>query len=149
MLIGQYYTKIDKKGRTALPAQFRKELEKELIICRWYENSLALFGKQSWERVIDIAVGESLMIAPTRDTERFLLGSAFTIEPDGQGRIILPQVLREHAQIEGDVVFLGLKNRIEIWDKEVWTKKNKEIQNSAGQLIEEVQKLKLEQSKRQ
>lgn len=149
MLIGQYYTKIDKKGRTALPAKFRKELGERMICCRWYEGSLALFAKKAWERVIDIAVGESLLISQTRDTERFLLGGAFELETDNQGRIILPQALREHAKLDQDVVFLGLQSRIEVWSKKTWEEKDREIVNAAGKLIEEVQKIKLQQVRRQ
>lgn len=149
MLIGQYYTKIDYKGRTALPARYRKELGEEVVISRWYENSLAVFALKSWERVIDILVGETLLIAPTRDTERFLLGSAFETRPDAQGRIILPLFLREHARLKNDVVFLGLKDRVEIWSKQVWDVKDKEINKNAGRLIEEVQKIKIQSIKRQ
>jgi MraZ protein len=147
MIIGQYYTKIDNKGRTALPAKFRKELGEELIVCRWYESSLAVFGKKAWINTIDVAVGESLMIAPTRDTERFLLGGAFEIAPDSQGRIILPQALRVYAQLVQDIVFLGLQNRLEIWGKDNWEKREREIISAASELIEEVQKIKVGQKR--
>lgn len=149
MLIGQYYTKINSKGRTALPVKFRKELGEKLIVCRWYENSLALFAQISWERVIDVAVGESLLISQTRDTERFLLGGAFEIEPDSQGRIVLPQALRIHAKLGEEVVFIGLKDRVEIWSKGLWEARDREITTGAGKLIEEVQKLKLKGARRQ
>lgn len=132
-----------------MPARFRKELGEGLIICRWYEQSLALFNQKAWERIIDIAVGESLLISPTRDTERFLLGGAFEVETDNQGRIILPQALREYAKLGNVAIFLGLKDRVEIWSKTLWEEREKEIMAGAGKLIEQVQKLKLAQAKRQ
>lgn len=148
-MIGQYSTKIDNKGRTAVPVKFRKNLGEKLIVCRWYENSLALFSQEAWTRIIDIAVGESLLISQTRDTERFLLGGAFEVELDSQGRIILPQAARVYAQLENEIVFIGLKERVEVWSKKFWEKREREIIAAAGKLIEEVQKLKLEQAKRQ
>lgn len=142
MLLGQYYTKVDSKGRTALPARFRKELGMEIVICRWYEGSLAVFSPRSWEKVLEQALGKALLTRSARDTERFLLGGAYEAELDRQGRFIIQVPLREHAGLEKEVVFLGLRDRVEVWDKERWQKKEKGISRESEALIEKVQESK-------
>lgn len=143
MLIGQYNTKLTDKGRVAIPFRFRNELGENLIVTRWYERSLALFNIESWNKIIDLAVGESLLTTPARETERFLLGGAYEIETDSQGRFIIPQALRTYAQIESEIVFVGLRDRIEMWDKKLWTQKEEEITQKAEELIREVQENKI------
>ncbi|HBL52229.1 MAG: division/cell wall cluster transcriptional repressor MraZ [Candidatus Blackburnbacteria bacterium RIFCSPHIGHO2_02_FULL_39_13] len=140
MLIGQYHTKISNKGRTAVPARFRKELGDKVVITRWYEQSIAIFSPKAWERILDLAVGGSLLTRPVRETERFLLGGAYEEELDAQGRIVIPLPLREIAQISEEIVFVGLRDRVEIWNKSIWEEKEKEISGKAELLIEEVQK---------
>lgn len=140
MLIGQYHTKVSNKGRTAVPARFRKELGDNIIVTRWYEGPVAIFSQDAWERILNLAVGNSLLTRPTRDTERFLLGSAFEEELDDQGRFVIPQALREYAQVSEDIIFVGLKDRVEIWNKSRWEEKELEVAQKAEELLEEVQK---------
>lgn len=142
MFIGQYNTKLTAKGRAVIPSRFRNELGNSLIVCRWYEKSLSIFTLESWKKILDLAVGESLLTAPTRDTERFLLGGAYEIELDNQGRFVIPQALRVYAQIENDLVFVGLRDRVEIWSLEHWKKKEEEIIERAEELIKQVQESK-------
>lgn len=143
MFIGQYNTRLTAKGRAAIPSRFRNELGSNLIVCRWYEKSLSIFTLESWKKILDLAVGESLLTSPTRDTERFLLGGAYEIELDSQGRFVIPQALRTYAQIENDLVFVGLKDRVEIWSLTLWKNKEEEITQKAEDLIKEVQETKV------
>ncbi len=142
MLIGQYHTKISGKGRTAVPARFREELGEAIVVSRWYEGSLAVFAQKAWERMLEMAVGGSLLTRPTRETERFLLGGAYEIMLDAQGRFVVPPPLREYAHLVNEVVFVGLKDRAEVWNKEDWTAKEADITKRAEKLIEEVQQVK-------
>lgn len=142
MLIGQYHTKLSNKGRTAIPAKFRKDLGTKVVISRWYENSLAVFSESAWEKILDLAVGGTLLTESARDTERFLMGQAYESELDDQGRLVIPSNLREYASLKDEIVFLGLKNRAEIWSKEDWINREQEITKHASQLIEQVQKSK-------
>ena len=143
MLVGQYHTKLTSKGRVAVPAKFRQQLGQQIIVCRWYEKSLSVFSPESWRKIVDLAVGESLLTAPTRETERFLLGGAYELELDSQGRFVIPKPLRDYAQIDNDLVFVGLRDRVEMWDLSMWKKKEEEIVNKAEELINEVQTAKL------
>lgn len=143
MLVGQYHTKLTDKARASIPVKFRETLGTCVIICRWYEKSLSIFSTDSWKRLVDLAVGESLLTAPARETERFLLGGAYEISLDAQGRFVIPQAARVYAQIEKEIVFVGLGTRVEMWDSKLWKEKEEEIVNRAEELIKEVQETKL------
>ena len=137
MLIGSYIQRIDAKGRVALPSRFKKEVGTDVILARWYERCLAIFAKSAWEEMIG-EVTTSVITSPARDTERFLLGGAFEVILDPQGRFVIPPTLREHASLKGarEIVFIGLNKRIEIWSKESWELREKEIVDRAEELIE-------------
>lgn len=143
MLVGQYHTKLTSKGRAAVPAKFREEIGNEIIVCRWYEKSLSVFSPNAWKKILDLAIGESLLTAPARETERFLLGGAWEIELDSQGRFVIPKPLRDYAQIDKEIVFVGLRDRIEMWNTQMWKEKEEEIIGKAEELIKEVQETKL------
>ena len=140
MLIGSYVQRIDIKGRTAVPFRFKKELGTEVILARWYEKCLAIFALNDWGEMVKEATSGGVLAAPARDTERFLLGGAYETNLDAQGRFVMPQALRAHSSLEGakEVVFVGLNRRVEVWSKESWQNKEKEIVDKAEQLIEEV-----------
>ncbi len=141
MIIGQYSSNISKKRRVAIPVKFRSILGSSFILTRWYENCLALVAKDEWDRLVRKLVGEAKGITePIRDTDRFLLSSAYELEPDEQGRVVIPKKLIKFAGIREKLVFLGLGNRIEIWDEEIWQEKESEIQKNASKLIEKINK---------
>lgn len=139
MLIGHYLQKLSIKGRTALPVAFRKELGEEIILARWYEQALAVFTTDSWRRIVDQVTGGSVLTSQARDTERFLLGGAYVIKLDNQGRFVVPKALRFYASLLDTtiVVFVGLNNRIEIWNHNLWRKREEEIVKNAATLVEE------------
>lgn len=140
MLIGQYTTKISKKGRLALPAKFKKILGNQIIITAGYEKSLMIISKDSFQRVLGQITNRPLTLKPARATDRFLLGSAFDLNLDLQGRFIIPKNLRVYAGLKLQVIFLGIGNRVELWSQENWLEYskylNKNIENLAEQLPE-------------
>lgn len=139
MLIGSYIQKLDIKGRTALPSRFKKEVGEEVVLARWYEKCLAIFGLREWEEVVGVATQGSILTSPARDTERFLLGGAYEITLDSQGRFVIPPPLRAHAALTNtkEVVFIGLNKRIEVWSKKSWEERELAIVEKAEALIEE------------
>ena len=141
MIIGQYSSNISKKRRVAVPSKFRLILGSSFILTRWYENCLVLVAKDEWDNLVRKLVGEARGITePVRDTDRFLLSLAYELEPDEQGRVVIPKRLIDYANIKEKVVFLGLGNRIEIWDEDIWQEKEKEIQKNASDYIEKIVK---------
>ena len=120
MLIGQYEAKIDKKGRTAIPKKFREILGNNIIITLGYESSLIVVSESQWQALLEGTAGRPFIEYETRETQRFLLGGASSLELDNKGRLILPSYLREFAKIEEEIIFLGLSRYVEIWDKKRW-----------------------------
>ncbi|MGD8744365.1 MAG: division/cell wall cluster transcriptional repressor MraZ [Candidatus Woesebacteria bacterium] len=138
MLIGQYKSKLTDKNRLAVPAKFRQQLGETLIVAKWYENCLVLVSKDGWEDLLARLVGvKETVTSPVRDVDRFILGSAFEVSLDSQGRFVLPDVLRDFSDIEEEVVFVGLNDRIEIWSRDNWDSLEKEAEQRAARAIEE------------
>lgn len=139
MLIGSYLGVLGDKRRTAIPKKYLKELGQELILAKWYEDCLVLVNKEFWQVLLARLTG-GLRVASigVRDIERFILGSAFEVEPDSQGRIIVPEVLANYANLDKEIMFLGLGDRVEIWSKSVWDKKAEMIAKTTKEFIEKL-----------
>ncbi len=139
MVIGLYETKVTGKRRLAIPKKFREKLGSTLIVAKWYEKCLVLTGEEGWDDLFKRVTGDIKMItSPVRDTDRFILGSAYEVNPDDQGRVVLPEKLINWAGIKSEAVFLGLGDRVEIWDKAEWEKKEKQIGETAEELLEKL-----------
>lgn len=143
MLLGTYTAKFAPGRRIAVPAIFRTQLGQSYIIAKWYENCLVLIDKDSWGALYKRLTGgesQSLLVTPIRNTERFILSSAFEVLADEQGRIVIPEILSNYASLEEEVIFLGLGERIEIWNLKRWYEKEVEVSSKAASFIEELSK---------
>lgn len=139
MLVGQYASKITSGRRVAIPVKFRKEIGEKLVVARWYEKCLVLVSDTSWRALLKrLTLKSRIITSPVRDTDRFILGSAFEVETDSQGRIILPEMLAKYAKLEDEIVFLGLDERVEIWDKKLWEERENYISEKASELLEDL-----------
>ena len=116
MFMGQYGHTIDAKGRTVVPVQYRQSLGDTFVITRGLDGCLFLYPLQEWQVFVD-----KLQALPsdqkTRKLQRQFLSKAMEVTPDKQGRILIPSLLRDKAGLVKDIVFVGMMNRIEIWDK--------------------------------
>ena len=142
MLIGHYKTKISVKGRVALPNKLKVSLGGKLIITAGYEKSLMIVSPKNWQAVVGQVTNRQLTLGPARATDRFLLGSAFEVELDSQGRFIIPKYLRTYAGITDDVVFLGVGNRVELWSQTKWTNYEQYLDKNISQLGEKLSEVK-------
>ena len=141
MLIGQYKAVINLKRRVAIPSKFRKELGENPIISRWYEGCLVIVSRESWKALLERLTGaRSKVTEPVRDTDRFILGSAYELEPDWQGRVVIPKSLAEYTNLKDETTFLGLGDRVEVWNRASWDTREKLIAKKAGELIEKISK---------
>lgn len=134
MLIGHYTTKADLKGRVALPIKFKQVLGGKLIVTAGYEKSLMIVAPKDWQTVVGQVTNRQLTLEPARATDRFLLGSAFEVELDSQGRFIIPKYLRVYAEIKSEVVFLGVGNRVEVWSQIRWQNYEQYLEKNISQL---------------
>lgn len=150
MLIGQYEGKVDEKNRTALPKKFRNHLGDKIIVTQGFENSLIVVSQNEWESLLEGTRGRPFIEFETRETQRFLLGGASSLELDHKGRFILPSYLRTFAGIGNDVIFLGLSRYVEIWDEKRWKEYSKglekNIEKISSRLVTKVGKEEKEKS---
>lgn len=136
MLIGQYQTKIDLKGRVALPVKFKRLLGNRIIITAGYEQSLMVVAQKDWQGEIDRVTNQSSTLGLTRETDRFLLGSAYEVELDNQGRFIIPKYLRQYADLAEVIVFVGVGKRAEVWSQSKWDKYSQYLNDKVKELGE-------------
>ncbi len=120
MFTGEHTQKMDTKGRTIVPARFREELGNNVVITRGLDGCLFAYSKTAWE-----ALEEKLSSLPFADKKvrsfnRFFLAGASDLETDKLGRILMPSVLRKFASLDKEVVWVGVGDRIEIWDIDKW-----------------------------
>jgi len=120
MLLGTHTPKLDDKGRLILPAKFRDELSEGVVITRGQERCLYVFSKSEFA-----SVHEKIRQAPvtSEDARKYLrvfLSGAADDQPDKQGRVLLPQLLREYAGLQKELVIIGVGSRAEIWDASSW-----------------------------
>ncbi|MCR4750120.1 MAG: division/cell wall cluster transcriptional repressor MraZ [Lachnospiraceae bacterium] len=120
MFMGEYNHTIDPKGRVIIPAKFRDSLGEQFVVTQGLDGCLFVYDDIEWR-----AFEEKLKTLPITNKEarsfvRFFLAGAADVEVDKQGRILLPAVLRDHAKLIKDVVFVGVGSRVEIWSKENW-----------------------------
>jgi MraZ protein len=141
MFVGTYLVSVTSGKRTAIPSVFRQKLGQKVILARWYENCVVLTGQDSWNALLErVTGGEKMVVQPVRESEHFIFASAYEIEVDDQGRIVLPDRLISYAGLGDEVYFLGIGDRVEIWNKETWEKKEAEVASRAGEYIESLAK---------
>lgn len=124
MFMGEYNHTIDTKGRLIIPAKFREQLGNEFVVTKGLDGCLFVFPMNEWELFEQKLRTLPLTQKSARKFTRFFVAGATECELDKQGRILLPQTLREFAQLEKDVVLSGNLNRVEIWSKANWTDNN-------------------------
>lgn len=119
MLIGEYQHNIDPKGRVIVPAKFREDLGEHFYITKGLDGCLFVLSLQEWTRLQNKV--EAMPISKARGLQRFFFSGAAEVEPDKQGRILIPQPLRDHAGLSKDITFIGASSRAEIWDTQHWS----------------------------
>jgi MraZ protein len=141
MFIGEYSHNVDDKGRMAVPAKFRRELLKGAVVTRGLDNCLFLYTKIEWEKLAEKLAALPISQSNTRAFSRLMLAGAMDVEMDKQGRIILPEYLRQFAGIKKNLVIAGLYNRLEIWDQEVWNAYKRQTETESGAIAEKMGEL--------
>lgn len=120
MLLGTYEPRMDAKGRMALPAKFRQALGEGLVMARGQERCIYLLPHAEFRRIATQIQRASVGNRAAREYLRIFLSGAVDQEPDKQGRVLVPQMLRDYARLGDDIVVIGVGTRAEIWDKAAW-----------------------------
>ena len=141
MLLGEHIHIIDDKKRLSLPAKFRKELGKKVVITNGLDKCLFVYTETQWkkiaEKLSDLPVGQ----ADTRSFNRFFLGGAVEAEVDALGRILIPDFQKEFAGLANKVVIVGVHNRLEIWNDKAWVEYKSRIEKQADVVAEKLGEL--------
>ena len=125
MLIGEFRHNIDAKGRINFPARLREALGSSFVITKGLDNCLAVYRLEDWKTLEEKT--RALPLSRSRQIQRFLFAGAVLAEPDKQGRVLIPQNLREHAGLTDEVTVVGVSSRVEIWDSARWDALNAEL----------------------
>jgi|SRR3989344_1493097 len=136
MFIGEYQHSMDEKGRLAVPAKFRKSLSRGVVITRGLDNCLFVYTQTEWEKLVSKLAALPIAKANTRAFSRLMLAGAMDAELDNQGRIGIPEYLRQFAGITKLVVVAGLYNRLEIWDEARWNTYKQQTEGKSNEIAE-------------
>ncbi len=141
MFIGEFQHNLDVKGRMAIPVKFRQKLTGGAIITRGLDHCLFVFTNNDWEVLAQKLIALPLSQANSRAFVRLMLAGASDVELDKQGRILIPDYLREYASFKKQVIVAGLYNRIEIWDNEIWKQYKSKTESASDEIAEKLSEL--------
>ncbi len=128
MFIGEYTHTVDEKKRFSLPAKFRKELGKKVVVTRGKDHCLYLYPTKTWSSISEEVKGLGHVERDERFV-RFTFSGAAEVEIDSIGRILIPEFLREFAEVKSSVVLTGVHDRVEIWDDKRWAEYRKKLES--------------------
>jgi len=120
MLIGEFSHGMDKKNRIIIPSKLRDGLGEAFIMTKGLDSCLYIYPKNEWQTFEQKLKSLPLTDKNVRSFVRFFFSGANEMEPDKMGRVLIPQSLLSYAGIEGEVVSVGMMDRVEVWSKEKW-----------------------------
>jgi len=138
MLIGEYTHTIDDKNRLSLPVKFRQEMGKKVVVTPGLDKCLFLFTIAEWKKISERLSNSSMLQADNRSFNRFMFGGAVEAEVDSIGRILVPDFLRERANLKNKVVVIGVQSRVEIWNEKSWVEYKQVVEKQADTLAEKL-----------
>ncbi len=141
MFLGEYTHTVDTKGRVAIPAKFREQLTSGAIITRGLDTCLFIFPEKEWETLAAKLMALPLAQANSRAFVRLMMAGAAQVDSDGQGRILVPEYLRNYAHVQKEVVIAGLYNRIEIWASDAWERYKQKTESASDEIAEQLGEL--------
>ncbi len=120
MFTGEYQHTLDGKGRVIIPSRLRDGLGERFVVTRGLDQCLFVYPSSEWVRLEQKLKQLPFTKRDSRAFSRLFFSGAMEVETDKQGRVLIPQNLREYAGIEKDVMFIGVSNRVEVWSEEAW-----------------------------
>ncbi|MFA5133843.1 MAG: division/cell wall cluster transcriptional repressor MraZ [Patescibacteria group bacterium] len=136
MFIGEYEHNLDEKGRLAIPAKFRSELQGGLVVTHGLDNCLFVYSLEAWKELAKKLATMSFTQKDKRAFNRLMFAGATDFIPDAQGRIVLPESLRKYAGLSKEAVITGVYDRLEIWNKASWEKYRADLESTGDEIAE-------------
>jgi MraZ protein len=119
MFLGEYEHTVDNKGRMAVPAKFRSQMDQGAVVSKGMGTCLSIYTMARWEEKSNELVA-GMTSDELRDFERRIYPSASEIDLDAQGRMVIPAKLRAFALLENEVTVVGVRDHFEIWSRSTW-----------------------------
>jgi MraZ protein len=142
MFRGSSFHTIDAKGRINIPARFRDKLHHEELegaIVSRMEGYLVGYPFEAWKQIESKVQNAPQKNGKMRSFRRFFIGGAHPCEADKMGRILIPPSLLEYAELEKDVVLIGVTDHFEIWSREKWDAEHADFEkNMRGDTYDDV-----------
>ena len=120
MFTGEFQHSLDAKGRVIMPSRLREGLGERFMITRGLDHCLFVYPAAEWERLEKKLSQQPFTKKDARAFNRFFFSGATRVEADKQGRVLIPQYLREYARIEKEAMIIGVADRVEIWNEAAW-----------------------------
>lgn len=133
VFVGKYNNSIDSKSRLIIPAKFRDALRGKCVLAKGLDNCLTIYPVEEWEKFMDELDKLPRSNPKTRKFKRHFSASAADCDIDKQGRMTIPQELKNYAGIQKELVTIGSNKYIEVWSKEYW---DGELDEETGELID-------------
>lgn len=128
MFLGQYRHSLDDKARVTLPAKFRPQFGEGLVMTAGTERCIWVYPAEEFGKLAERINALPLTGQEAAAFRRLIYGNAFDASLDKQGRVVVPEKLRRHANIEGEVVVTGVGRFVEIWSPAEWDRAQEAIQ---------------------
>jgi MraZ protein len=141
MFIGEYQHNLDSKGRIAIPVKFRREIGTGAIITRGLDHCLFVFSAKEWEMLAQKLNAMPFAKSDARAFARLMLAGAMEADIDKQGRVLIPDYLRNYSALKKQVIVAGVYSRLEIWDLESWRQYKSKIESSGDEIAEKLGEL--------
>jgi MraZ protein len=138
VFLGEFEHSIDDKGRVAIPARFREELGEGMVLTRGFDLCLQAFPRQVWQQLAQKVSSLSLGSPEARNLRRMLFSNAAEVEVDRQGRILVPQNLREYASLAEQVVITGMDTYFELWSADRWRTVMEQLDTGGAGITEQL-----------
>ena len=141
MFLGEFSHNLDEKGRLTIPAKFRDELAGGLVVTRGIDRCLSVYPRQVWDGLAEQIAKLPLSQRSARDFGRLIFSGAADFIPDRQGRVLIPQGLRDYAELNSDAIIIGLFDRLEIWNPDNWINVKANVEEDPESIAEQLQEL--------
>jgi MraZ protein len=137
VLLGEFEQRLDDKNRVTLPARLRDQFADGLVCVRGFDGCVVVYPRGAWDAHVEAQMSRlDPFTREGRGLQRYLFGAAQEGELDRQGRVALSAPLIGHAALGKDIVIAGLRDRLEIWDRDAWRRQLAEVEGSAEVVAE-------------
>lgn len=141
MFLGEYLHTIDEKGRITIPAKFRAFLDTGMVATRGLDRCIVVYPTDAWKALVDKIMGLPSTPRPMREYARLIFSAAADLRVDRQGRILIPSVLYNYAEIDSEAIIIGMQDRFEIWQPKRWQEHRKTMEQDAEFIADKLAEL--------